>query len=211
MYLNCHTGFSFKHGTMPIKALFEEARRCGLHKLVLTEINNTASYMEMLRICHEHQTGSHEDSRYELDIAVGIEFRTENDLLYIAIAKNNAGFETVNRFLSHHNETNEPLPFPAPEFGGDVFVIYPFAKRKPQELRNNEYIGIKKHELAERSLAESIEAFNNKFVALHPVTFLPPETGRGGQVIYRDHNIHRLLRCIANNSLLSKLPPDQQA
>jgi len=43
MYLNCHTGFSFKYGTLTIKELFDEARRCGVHKLVLTEINNTAS------------------------------------------------------------------------------------------------------------------------------------------------------------------------
>ncbi len=49
MYLNCHTGFSFKYGTLPIEGLFNEAKRCGVHKLVLTEIHNTASYMEMLR------------------------------------------------------------------------------------------------------------------------------------------------------------------
>ncbi|MFM7430436.1 MAG: PHP domain-containing protein, partial [Flammeovirgaceae bacterium] len=54
MYLNCHTGFSFKYGTLPIKTLFEEARRCGVHKLAITEINNVSSYLEMLRQCHEN-------------------------------------------------------------------------------------------------------------------------------------------------------------
>jgi DNA polymerase III alpha subunit len=29
--------------------------------------------------------------------------------------------------------------------------------------------------------------------------------------IYRDHNTHRLLRCIAHNTLLSKLPAQHQA
>jgi DNA polymerase III alpha subunit len=40
VYLNCHTGLSFKYGTLPSKALFNEAKRCGVHKLALTEINN---------------------------------------------------------------------------------------------------------------------------------------------------------------------------
>ncbi|MDZ7649518.1 MAG: PHP domain-containing protein [Cytophagales bacterium] len=47
MYLNCHTGFSFKYGTLPIKTLFEEAKRCGVHKLAITEINNVSSYLDM--------------------------------------------------------------------------------------------------------------------------------------------------------------------
>src|SRR5688572_20164880 len=108
MYLNCHTGFSFKHGTLPIEGLFNEAKRCGVHKLVLTEIHNTASYMEMLRICAKNRAYKNGTTKfgkepYDLDIAVGIEFRKEDDLLYIGIAKNNAGFEALNKFLSHKN------------------------------------------------------------------------------------------------------------
>ena len=44
MYLNCHTGFSFKYGTLPIEGLFNEAKRCGVHKLVLTEIQHSILY-----------------------------------------------------------------------------------------------------------------------------------------------------------------------
>src|SRR5439155_20473145 len=56
----------------------------------------------------------------------------------------------------------------------------------------------------------------HKFVALHPVTFLPPEKVKDSKtnkekIVYRDHNAHRLLRCVANNTLLSKLPEHQQA
>src|SRR5258707_6804556 len=56
----------------------------------------------------------------------------------------------------------------------------------------------------------------HKFIALHPVTFLPPEKikdtkTRKEKLVYRDHNAHRLLRCIANNTLLSKLQEQQQA
>ncbi len=211
MYLNCHTGFSFKYGTLPIKTLFEEARRCGVHKLILTEINNTASYLEMLRICEEFRNTGDPELRHNLEIGVGVEFRIGNESLYIALAKNNAGFEKINRLLSYHNESGTPFTFPAPKLSDDVFIVYPFGKRSPYELLEHEYIGVKRQDLNEYTLLGSRAAFEHKFVALHPVTFLPPEPGRKGQLIYRDHNIHRLLRCIANNTLLSKLPPDQQA
>ncbi|HWA35552.1 MAG TPA: DNA polymerase III subunit alpha, partial [Cyclobacteriaceae bacterium] len=84
-------------------------------------------------------------------------------------------------------------------------------RRNPEDLGEQEFIGVRKNELNEYAVLESGKKFEHKFVALHPVTFLPPEKGQKGQPIYRDHNIHRLLRCIANNTLLSKLPPDQQA
>ncbi|MEO7988910.1 MAG: DNA polymerase III subunit alpha [Chryseolinea sp.] len=221
MYLNCHTGFSFKYGTLPIKSLFEEAKRCGVHKLILTEINNTASYLEMLRICDENrpcENGLTEFGKesYSLDIAVGIEFRRphkgeadDNELLYIAIAKNNIGFEQLNRFLSYHNREAEPLSKRTPELE-DVFVIYPFGKIQVDLLKPFEYIGIGKQDLHHFSIHPEKKEYLEKSVILQPVTFLPPEK-KGNKLIYRDHNAHRLLRCIANNTLLSKLPEHQQA
>src|SRR5579859_6054581 len=136
MYLNCHTGLSFKYGTLPIKSLFEEARRCGIHKLALTEINNVASYIEMLRICDENRPRADGMTRYgkipyHLEVAVGTEFRTkENQLRYIALAKNNEGFEKLNRFLSHHNQSETEFPVRAPEIE-NVFFIYPLRKIVP--------------------------------------------------------------------------------
>lgn len=221
MYLNCHTGLSFKYGTLPIKKLFEEAKRCGIHKLVLTEINNVASYLEMLRICDENKARANGLTKfgktpYDLEIAAGIEFRTEeSELLYIAIAKNNEGLEKLNRFLSYYNRVKEKFPIRAPEIG-NVFFIYPFKKIFPEHLRENEFIGVCSHELTLFSAYSSRRVYPNKFVALHPVTFLPPQktvsqkTGKE-KIVHPDFNAHRLLRCIANNTLLSKLPEHQQA
>ena len=221
MYLNCHTGFSFKYGTLPIKTLFEEAKRCGIHKLALTEINNVSSYLEMLRICDENKPRANGLTKYgkipyDLDIAAGIEFRSEeNELLYIAIAKNNDGFEKLNRFLSFHNREGKKLPRQAPEIE-NVFFIYPFKKIFSEHLRKNEFIGIRSHELMMFSADSSRKEYPNKYVALHPVTVLPPQkvvdqrTGRE-KLVHPDFNTHRLLRCIGNNTLLSKLPEHQQA
>ncbi|MCI0750902.1 MAG: DNA polymerase III subunit alpha [Flammeovirgaceae bacterium] len=202
---------------MPIKTLFEEAKRCGIHKLALTEINNTASYLEMLRICDENKPVETHNVRtkygktpYHLDIAVGIEFRNENHFQYIIFAKNNQGFEAVNRFLSYHNREEKPFPARAPELE-ETFVIYAFGSIESDQLKDNEFIGIKKENLIPYAIDPLREAYAHKFVLLHPVTFLPPQKNESGRLVYRDHNTHRLLRCIANNTLLSKLPEHFQA
>ena len=220
MYLNCHTGFSFKYGTLPVKTLFEEAKRYSIHKLALTEINNTSSYLEMLRICDERKPRANGLTKfgkpaYELDIAVGVEFRNNNEFLYIAIAKNNNGFEAINRFLSFHNKEAKPLPIRAPELK-NIFVIYQFGKIDPDQLKEYEFIGVTLHDLRAYTMHPLRKRYGHKFVLLHAVTFLPPEKIRDKKsgkekVVYRDHNTHRLLRCIANNTLLSKLPPHHQA
>jgi DNA-directed DNA polymerase III PolC len=205
VYLNCHTALSFKYGTLQVKDLFDEARRCGVHKLVLTEINNTASYIEMLRHCEEnapHKDGltKYGKEAYKLEVAVGIEFRRDNELLYILIARNNDGFERINRFLSHYNVEKKTLPERAPEIENS-YVIYPFRKRDPESLRENEYIGIRKQDLNQLVLYPSFKVNIKKFVIWHPVTFASKI----------DYNTHRLLRAIDNNVLLSKLPEHQQA
>jgi DNA polymerase III alpha subunit len=137
MYLNCHTSLSFKYGTLSVAELFAEAVRCGVRKIALTEINNTASYIEMLRLCEESRSLNDKVSadalRYDLEIAVGVEFRHEHELLYVAIAKNNQGFEELNRFLSHHNASAKPFPRRAPRFD-HVAIIYTFKSAEPETL-----------------------------------------------------------------------------
>lgn len=220
MYLNCHTGYSFKYGTLPIKTLFEEAKRCGIHKLALTEINNTSSWLEMLRTCNDNREFKNGKTKfdkkpYDLDLAVGVEFRNENDFLYITIAKNNTGFEAINRFLSHHNREEKPFPERAPELE-EVFTLYAFGTIEPHQLKANEFIGVRKQQLIAYAVYSVREEYKHKFVLLHPVTFLPPITWvenktKKEKTIWRDFNTHRLLRSIANNTLLSKLPEHHHA
>jgi len=206
VYLNCHTAFSFKYGTLPVQALFNEARRCGVRKLALTEINNVASYIEMLRVCKENRClpdsplTAYGKPGYDLDIALGIEFRREHEQLYIALAKDNAGFEAINRFLSHHHLEEKTLPARAPEIDS-AFFIYPPGRFEPEQLRQNEYIGVRTGDLTTLDFQSTFKAWPQKFVALHPVTFATRV----------DFNTHRLLRAIDKNTLLSKLPVHEQA
>ncbi|MFZ6012285.1 MAG: DNA polymerase III subunit alpha, partial [Bacteroidota bacterium] len=115
------------------------------------------------------------------------------------------------RFLSYHNREEKPLPpLRAPELE-NTFVVYPFGRVEPEQLRNNEFIGVRKHELNQYAVHPSRAEYQRKFVILHPVTFLQPQKNEHGKLDIRDYNIHRLLRAIALNTLLSKLPEHQQA
>lgn len=195
MYLNCHTWFSFKYGTLSPGQLFDEARKNGVRKLVITDIHNTSAYIEILRICKEKR------AEYELAIAVGMEFRNNvtQQLNFIAIAKNNAGFEELNACLSHINLKSLPVPSLAPVFN-HVAVIYPWGTKKPQDLKEHEFTGVRIHEV-NRILASPYYRHQDKLVILHPVTF-------NGKLSF---NLHRLLRAIHHNTILSKISPEQQA
>jgi DNA-directed DNA polymerase III PolC len=193
VYINCHTYFSFLYGAMSRKELFDEARKNNIKKLVLTDINNTSGYIELLRICNENR----ED--YNLQIAVGIEFRSEEELLYVGIAENNEGFEELNRYLSYHNAEELPLLSRAPEFS-HAYIIYPFCAQHPADLRENEFIGIKVSEVSRISRSNCNE-YIHKLVILHPVTF-KDKIG---------FNIHRLMRAIDQNTILSKLDKKLEA
>ena len=204
MYLNCHTAYSFKYGTLTVQELFDEARRCGVRKLVLTEINNTASYVEMLRLIEKNKPFKNNltrfgDEAYALEIAVGVEVRQDGERLYILIAKNNEGFEGINRFLSYHHREKNPFPRRAPEFD-NVFIIYPYPT-DPEQLRVYEFVGVRTSDLNHFTIHASYQLHPDKYVVLHPVTF----ASRIG------FNVHRLLRAIDQNTLLSKLAPHQQA
>lgn len=199
----CHTSLSFKYGTLSPKQLFDEARRCGVRKLVLAEINNTASYIEMLRICEKSRrvNGSldrYGNEGYDLEIAVGVEVRESNEFLYLLIAQNNNGFESINRFLSQHSREKKPFPRRAPELA-DVFVVYPYPTMDEVPLRDYEFIGVRKHQLNHFSIRAAQRS--DRYVIFHPVTF-------SSRI---DFNVHRLLRAIDLNTLLSKLPPQHQA
>ncbi|MFZ5970544.1 MAG: DNA polymerase III subunit alpha [Bacteroidota bacterium] len=220
MYLNCHTGYSFQYGTLSIAALFEEARRCGIHQLALTEINNTASYIELLRLVEENKAQANGLTSFgkiphHLQVIVGMELRNDNDLCFLALARNNRGFETINRFFAQIQATEtKKIPKRAPEWS-DVFVVYPFGRLHPEELRENEFLGVAASHLAAYARYQPRQLWAHKFVLWHPVTFLPPQrvidASQKSKWVYRDFNAHRLLRSIANNVLLSKLPVHLQA
>ncbi|TLX78255.1 DNA polymerase III subunit alpha [Labilibacter sediminis] len=188
MLLNCHSYYSFKYGALSVEEVLKEVSEGGHSTVALTDINNTAVNLDFVRLAAEHN----------IRPVVGVDFRNGVEQQYVAIAKNADGFREINEFLTphlHHHQAFEP---DAPEFG-DVFVIYPFSSEL-RKLEDNEYIGVSPQDL--RNLPfNPWKKHLDKLVILQTATFRHK----------RDYNIHRLMRAIDKNTLLSKLSKTEQA
>ena len=182
MLLNVHSYNSLCYGTMPIADLVTKAAAMGYAVLPLTDINTTMGAADFVVECQ----------RKGIRPVVGVEVRNGNELLYVALAKNNAGFAELNRFLTRHNLSKQSYPETAPDWE-QVFVIYPFGKRKQNLLKNNEFLGVRFSQLTKLYNCESFE----KLVAMQPVTFA--EEG--------DFQLHQCMRAIDQNVLISRLEP----
>ena len=190
MFLNCHTYYSLKYGTIAPEKLVALAKENGCRKIALTDINNTSCTLDFIRLCKDH----------DIEPVVGIEFRNENgQLLWIGLAKNSNGFYELNKFFSQCSMHNEALPEYAP-FLPDTFIIYPFSYNFRRQLEDNEFIGIQSRE-ASRILSSPIRFMHQKAVILHPVTFADKA----------DYKLHCLLQAIDHNTLFHKLVYDHMA
>lgn len=188
MYLNNHSYYSLRYGTMELEKLIEQARENGVRVMALTDINNTMGMMDFVKMCTEKGI-------YPI---AGIEFRNGDRYLYTGLARNNRGFQAMNEFLSHYNENGEDLPVRAPGLG-DVWFVYSW-ENHPEDLRENELIGVKPADI--RKLHSSPLRYDlHRLIVWHPVSFARRE----------DHYIHRHLRAIEHNTLLSKLEPQNLA
>src|SRR5690606_6995325 len=136
MLFNVHSYFSLRYGTLSLEDLIRGMLQGGYDTAVLTDINNSSGSLDFLRLGAKHG----------LNILAGMEYRNGDGLLYIGIAKNNAGFRALNEFRTQYNCDGRPLPARAPAFD-DAFVIYPHGALNPQDLADNEYIGIRPSEL----------------------------------------------------------------
>jgi len=188
MYLNCHSYYSLRYGTMPVEQLVLKAKEAGAETIVLTDINNSTAIPEFYGEC----------SKNNINPVAGIEFRNSNELQYIGIARNNKGLRELNEFLSEHNFEKTHFPFPAPPFS-EAYIIYSMAKAPDRKMFDNERIGIRAGEINRLLTLPSAE--RNRMVILQPVTFADKD----------DIFIHKSLRAVDNNILLSHLKPSQYA
>ncbi len=174
---------------MSVEQLVKEALAAGTDTVVLTDINNSTGIPEFAAECIKNS----------LKPVAGIEFRDGNTLRFIGIARNNNGFRELNEFLSRLNSEKVDVGFPAPRFS-NAYVIYTLGNMPKRKLFENERIGIRLNEI-NRLLSIGEAVSRNSMVLLLPVTFASPD----------DIPIHRSLRAVDNNILLSHLKPTQCA
>lgn len=183
MYLNTHSYYSLRYGTLSIEQVVETAKANNILKLALTDINNSTGMIDFVKTCREN----------EIEPVAGIEFRNGNELIFTGIARNNEGFRELNEFLTFHNLNNKNFSYQAHIFE-NVYVIYPFGKKRLSDLKENELIGIKPGEVLKLFTSDYLDN-QSKLVVFQPVTFADQ----------KGYHLHRNLRAVDNNILLSQL------
>lgn len=185
MFLNCHTYHSLRYGTLSVEELVKQANDLGIKTLVLSDINTITAIYDFAKECE----------KFNIKPIAGVEIRDVEKLLYITIAKEFSGIGEINRLLTNVNCYGQKLELKAPDFE-KVFVVYPL-NNIPETLNDNEFIGIRESEINFLYRPE-LKKLIPKMVILHPITFKTQ----------REYNLHRILRAIDKNTLISKLTED---
>lgn len=189
MYINCHSYYSLRYGTLSIDQLLDQAESFGVSALVLTDINTTMGIPEFVKKAKER----------DIKPIAGVEIRNDDELLFIGIAKNREGFRELNEYLTWHNLNKKRYTLENIQFT-HVLVLYPFGKHIGAELLTNEFIAIRPQQV-NKLLTSDCRNYLDKLVVWQPVTFQNEKSWL----------IHKCLRAIDHSTLLSKLKSDQFA
>ncbi len=185
MYLNCKTYFSFRYGTFSTTELVKEALETGARALAITNINNTCDLWDFVEECRKN----------DIRPIGGAEIRNGDRFMYILLARNDRGISNINHFISRHLQTDTPFP----ERTGlleHTWVIYPLGAVEASELEEYELIGVQPTEV-NKLFSRHTQDHPTRYVIRQPVTYRDKTT----------YNLHRLLRAIDRNVLLSMQDP----
>jgi error-prone DNA polymerase len=187
MLLFARSYHSLRYGTLSVEELVASAARAGVRSLALTDINNSSGVPDFVKACLQHG----------IEPAAGIAFYRDNKHLYTILALNNEGFREVNEFLTGINLLGKELPEHPPLFS-NALIIYPYTDCRPDTLREGEMAGITASQLSHLH-SSPFRHHPSKLLLHHVISF-------GSKA---DFELHRHLRAINNNTLLSKLQPEQ--
>jgi DNA polymerase-3 subunit alpha len=167
---------------MSIERLIEWAQHYHIKTLVLTDINSTAGSLEFVR----------QAQKLNIRPILGVDFRNGAKQQFIAIAKNNEGFQSINRFLSLHLHDSLAIPASTTEISNS-YIIYPQENIPARPLSDDEYIAVKPHQVTHIRFLSKLP--KEKLIAC-PTYTLPQ---------MEDFELHCVLRAIDLNTLVSKL------
>jgi len=193
MLVNSHSYYSLRYGVLSPKEWLAFFESQPWPVMAITDINNTSACMTVLYLLRNHA---------KKRAVIGVDFRNGITPCYVALAKNWEGFRQINDHLSEHLHRKQRFSSRAPVAAlKDAWIIYPLESLPPDApLAPNELIGVGADQLRFLHLSPHVHR-QHKLIAMPTATF------RGK----RDHNAHRLLRAIDENTLLSKLSKDKQA
>ncbi|MDA3912059.1 MAG: DNA polymerase III subunit alpha [Bacteroidales bacterium] len=188
MYLNAHTYYSLRYGTMSPEQLVKGAIAHDIDQLVLTDINNSSAMPDFVRVARAEG----------LKPIGGIDFRNGDIQLFIGIARNKEGMRELNEYLTQH--LLEKRKFTETPLCEHAFIVYPLESVPKKSLHKNEYIGVRPHQVASLFTSPYLK-FQDKLVILHSPTIESQN----------DYSMHCHLRAIDHNILYSRLKPEMCA
>ena len=189
MFLNVHTYYSLRYGTISPKELISLVKSLNLKSFSLTDINCTTMSLDVFRLA----------KKVNIKVVLGVDFRNNATQKFIMLAKDNLGFKNINIYLSEFlHQVNFAIPEKAKQIENTV-VVYPFESFEGSKLLLNEFLGVRIQDIGKLRFSMWRNRLD-KLVILHTVSF---QNKKG-------FNTHRLLRAIANNTLLSKLSKTEQ-
>jgi DNA-directed DNA polymerase III PolC len=184
-----HSYYSLRYGVMSPEQLVQRAKALGHDVLLLADINNSSAFPEFVKVCGEEGVTP----------VCGIDFRRGGRALWTGVARNNDGMQELNEFLSEHNIHGIALPERAPAFP-NAYVVYPFGTIEPGELHENEYIGITPGDIRRNAFSMSRKVHERSLLrATATVSSL------------QEFEVHRNLRAVDLNTLITKLTPADMA
>jgi len=184
MILFARSYYSLKFGVLSPEKIISLAQKDNYSTVVLTDINNTSGFFELYKLGVESK----------IKIIAGCEIRLENNWLYTYVAKNENGLKEIHEFLSHNNLNK--LSFPSnPKTLTDCILLFPPQNNFKQKL--NSFIT-----LFPKDLGKLISPEIEKSFFYFPLLTFEEE---------QDLEVHKNLRAIAENKLLSKLGEENLA
>ncbi|MDP1747390.1 MAG: PHP domain-containing protein, partial [Bacteroidota bacterium] len=187
MLLNTHTYYSLRYGTLSIEAIIQQAKENNYDSIAITDINNATGVFEFVKACSEN----------EIKPIVGMEFRNDDEIQFIALAQNSKGLKEMNDLIT--DCTLNAKLIPSRWNFNHCFVLFPLGKIKTEQLKDNEFIGIRPNQI-NKILFDSATQ-KSKYVILHSITY-KDEKG---------FEVHKKLRAVDHNLLLSQIESHQIA
>jgi len=189
MFLNSHSYFSLRYGTLSIDRLVGLAKEYNVKAMALTDINNSTGMIDFVKACRKQ----------DIKPIGGMEFRNGNEYLYTGIARNNEGMRELNEYVSYHNLNKLDYPV-KPKLFENAVIIYPFQKKGFVNLSDNEFIGVKPTDVLKLFTSDFSNVLS-KVIIQQPVSFADK----------KGYQLHRNLRAVDNNILLSQLTKEMLA
>ena len=89
MYLNTHTYYSLRYGTLKPEELLQLASQQGVKAMALTDINSTSANLDFVRLA----------PKYSIKPVLGVDFRNGVQQKFILLASCNKSLQLINNYL----------------------------------------------------------------------------------------------------------------